>query len=138
MKNPKAEAELLMNDLVDFAEKMLNKYGEFHPFGGYLTEKGELVHIGVSPEYSWSSDKARAVAIIDSLRDLSKSGRAIACALVSNVALSDGREVSDAIQVFLEHQSGYCADVFLRYTLGDGFDVRIADVSAQRGAPAIF
>jgi hypothetical protein len=39
------EVEDLMNELIPFAQNMLTEYGEFFPFGGVVTSKGEIVHI---------------------------------------------------------------------------------------------
>lgn len=51
----KQDSEKLMNELFQFAKKMLNQYGEFHPFGGYLNNSDIVVHVGI--ESGTSQDK---------------------------------------------------------------------------------
>lgn len=138
MSSPKAQVEVLMNDLVDFAEKMLGTHGEFHPFGGYLNADEEVVHVGVSAAMSWSNDQERADALALSFRLMAQQDRPIAFGIVTNVSFSDDGASSDAIRAFLEHVSGYCADVFFHYVRsGDGV-VSIIDVTAQQGTPHLF
>lgn len=138
MSSPKAQVEVLMNDLVDFAEKMLSSHGEFHPFGGYLSKGEEVVHVGVSSDMSWSNDQERADALVSSFRSMAQQKSPIALGIVTNVSFASDGGSSDAIRVFLEHVSGYCADVFFHYVRsGDGI-VSITDVTAQQGTPHLF
>src|SRR5687768_11157673 len=38
--------EVLMNIFFPFAEELLRKYGEFHPFAGAINNEGEVVSVG--------------------------------------------------------------------------------------------
>lgn len=136
MSNSKMQAEMLMSELVEFAEKMLRSDGEFHPFGGYLNESGKVVHVGLSPEVNWTSDRHRAEALLESLRTLAQQNTPLVLGVVSNVSLASEGGSSDAIRVFLEHRSGYCADVFFHYCLAEG--VAISNITAQQGVPRLF
>lgn len=138
MSSPKAQAEILMNDLVDFAEKMLSTHGEFHPFGGYLSAEEEVVHVGVSPDTSWSNDQERADALVSSFRSMAQQKRPIAFGIVTNVSFAGDISSSDAIRAFLEHVSGYCADVFFHYVRSADGIVSITNVTAQQGVPHLF
>lgn len=138
MSSPKKQSKVLMNNIVDFAEKMLNAHGEFHPFGGYLDAQEEIVHVGLSPSGHWTSDQHRSDALAESLRSLAREKRPIAFGIVTNVSFKGDAGASDAIRVFLEHASGYCADVFFHYTLAPGHEVRINNVTAQQGLPYLF
>jgi len=138
MTTAKAQAEVLMNDLVDFAEKMLKSHGEFHPFGGYLSEEKEIVHVGLSADVQWSSDQHRANALAESLRSLTQKNQPIVLGIVTNVSLAGDADNGDAIRVFLEHKSGYCANVFFHYALRAGHDISILDSTAQQGVPQFF
>jgi len=40
---PKAECEVLMKEVLAFAERMLRDHGEFHPFGGIIQRDGGSV-----------------------------------------------------------------------------------------------
>lgn len=127
-----------MNELLDFAEKMLSTHGEFHPFGGYLSTRGEVVHVGVSSEVSWGNDQERADALVASFRSLAQQKQPIAFGIVTNVSFARQSGSSDAIRAFLEHFSGYCADVFFHYVRTEGGIVSITDITAQQGVPHIF
>ncbi len=43
--SPKIDCETLMSAVLPFAEQMLQRYGEFFPFGGAMQPDGELVHV---------------------------------------------------------------------------------------------
>jgi len=45
MSTPKAECENLMNTALPFAEQMLQKHGEFFPYGAALKENGEIASV---------------------------------------------------------------------------------------------
>jgi hypothetical protein len=47
-KMPKEELDELMIDILSFAQQMLSEHGEFFPYGGAITSKGEIIHIGAS------------------------------------------------------------------------------------------
>ncbi|MCI1729156.1 MAG: hypothetical protein LKM32_07175 [Chiayiivirga sp.] len=127
-----------MNDLVEFAEKMLITHREFHPFGGYLNEQEDVVHVGLSPEANWTDDQHRADALARSFRSLVQEKRPLAVGIVTNVWFARDTGATNAIRVFLEHRSGYCADVFFHYTLTDDRRVSITDTTAQQGLAHLF
>jgi hypothetical protein len=43
VSDPKSESEALMNEAIPFAEKMLEKHGEFYPYGYVMKPSGEIV-----------------------------------------------------------------------------------------------
>jgi len=135
---PKTEVEKLMNDLLAFAEKMLGEYGEFHPFGGYLNIAGEIVHVGVQPPSTeQATAQGRVSQLTNSFEVLAYEGKASAFAIATNVTLPLDNGRADAIKFFLEHRSGYCAEVFFRYILTDNA-VQITDITAQQGEQIFF
>jgi len=138
--NAKIESEDLMNELFDFSEKMLKEYGEFHPFGGYLNGAKQVVHVGVdATNLIGMSDKDRFDLLMDEFKSISNSGMGIAFGLVTNVLLpEDGNKKQDAIKVFVEHEDGYCADVFFTYNLLPQKNVEIIDTFAQAGTSVFF
>lgn len=138
MNIPKMQCEMLMNDLVEFSQNMLGLHGEFHPYGGYINMDESIVHVGISPEVKWESDKQRMDALLLSFIKLAGEKAPLAFGVVSNVTLSDKHNRSDAIRIFLEHISGYCADVFMHYKIIPGGVVEIVNVTAQQGIPTIF
>lgn len=138
--NPKAEVELLLNELYPFAEKMLRTYGEFNPFGGYIDATARMVHAGLEEIETEESGTEKWNRLVDGLRRIIVEKGARACGFVVNVTLprDNGVDKEDAIRVFLEHKDGYCADVFYCYSLSESYDVSITRSYAQQGVPVFF
>jgi len=136
----KQQAEELMNDLLEFAKIMLVSHGEFHPFGGYLNSKGVITQVGMDTGGSSdSSDKERAQLLRAHLAEIAKSPGTTAVGVAMNVTLRAGaHELRDAVEIDLEHRSGYSAAVFFRYRVGRDDAVEIVDVTAQAGTPGQF
>lgn len=127
-----------MKELLSFAKKMLNQHGEFHPFGGYLDDSGAVVHVGVQSNEVSLNSRQKIDLLVDSFGKFAMAGKAIAVGIVSNVTLpKDDGSTGDAIEFFLEHSDGYCAEVFFRYEAGAG-GIEITDTTAQQGRPLIF
>lgn len=135
----KKQVEALMNELLSFGETMLREHGEFHPFGGYLKASGAVVHVGVESSSDNGTPQKKVDALVGSFRQLAAQGKAIAFGIATDVELSrdDGSKV-DALKFVLEHQYGYCAEVFFRYEIGAEGDVEITDTIAQQGEPLFF
>ncbi|MCX6848356.1 MAG: hypothetical protein NTY98_05510 [Verrucomicrobia bacterium] len=112
---PKEEAERLMNELVPFAMRMLTENGCFLPFGGYINEQGEVVHLGAQiegEEHSLPSDLLRVLR--KELVDLARSGKAWATGVLFDVtvAVPPAKVKSDAIQIDLDHRGDYSVRVY--------------------------
>lgn len=136
----KAEAEKLMNELVDFAEKMLAQCGEFHPFGGYLDEAKHVVHVGVDgTALASNSGHDRLGLLTNALTSVAQARVVTAFGIVTNVSLpKDAGVTREAIKVFIEHRSGYCAEVFFIYSLANQNALKVIDTIAQAGEPIFF
>lgn len=134
--NGKADCEALMGELLEFAEKMLVEYGEFHPFGGFTQRTGAIVDVGVDMQEDGATSQEQADLLFAHMKDHDPT--AVAFCVVTNVTISDDDHgARDAVKVFLEHERGYCADVFLPYEIGAG-KVSFADVFAQQGDHVFF
>lgn len=139
-KTPKQEAEELMNACVPLAKRMLNEHGEFYPYGGCMSQNGDIIHVGAKIE---GTNKPNSEPLIDLLRnDFHKSavqGRCKATAVIFDVRipLPGSGEKTDAIQVCLDHQDGYSVEVFFPYQIEDSH-VTYSGVFAQPGKSLIF
>ena len=51
---PKADCESLLNAVLPFAQQMLDRHGEFYPYGGAMTTDGQITPIAAydGQEYS--------------------------------------------------------------------------------------
>jgi hypothetical protein len=140
MPTPKEEVEILMNHLLPFAKQMLAKYGEFYPYGGYIALDGKITHVGGQIE---GTDHPKSQRIIDLLREKLEqntgSGKLKATAVIFDVRIKPpgAEHKTDAIQVCLDHQSGYSAEVLFPYTITNG-KLLFGKTFAQKGDGKIF
>lgn len=100
----------LLNASVPFAQQMLDKHGEFFPYGVAIDSSGETRLVAGDP------DQGEQPKSVDVLQTLVKGLRAQrdelrAAAMVSDVRLSD----SDAVRVEVEHREGQALVVLLPY-----------------------
>ena len=138
----KTQAEKLMNELLDVAERLLREHGEFHPFGGYLLDDGSVTQVGLKmPTKADASGKERALQVEEALRSIGSSLAPTAIGIVSNVSVcSAGTEAYDAIEIDIEHRGGYSAEVFFGYQFQGGSEVNLkfTTTTAQAGQAGRF
>lgn len=138
--NSKVETEVLLNELYPFAERMLNKYQEFHPFGGYVNSSGKIVHVSNEDSNDDESGSEELQRLISGLKIIVAKEGARVCGFAVNVVLPEGKDGNgdiDAVRIFLEHRDGYCADVFYCYSFISN-KIFINKNYAQRGNPIFF
>ena len=117
----KQEAEVLMNDLLPLAKRLLAEFGEFHPFGGFISSEGEIVHAGASTGEEFPRGQELVELLESSLRKDARAGKIRCAAVVANVTVrrpGTGDKV-DAIEFRLDHSAGYSAHVYFPYKLLD-------------------
>jgi hypothetical protein len=136
----KIDAELLVNAILPFAEKMLTQHGEFYPYGGYTTPAGKIIEVGAKEhgeDYPRSKDLLKVLR--ESFQAMARSGKCKAAAIVFDVSIViPGSDLkSDAIQISVDHRDGYSADVFYPYQLTNG-NVVYGATFAQAGKREIF
>ena len=139
MTTPKAECENLMNAALPFAEQMLQKHGEFFPYGAALKGNGEIASVAGydGREQPPSNDIIRLLK--EGFVQGAKSGEYKATALVYDVRVtvpSTGTK-SDAIAVSLNHRDNYSVVVFFPYQLTNG-QLTFGEVFAQKGESDVF
>lgn len=116
-RTPKKEVELLMSEGLPFAESMLREHGEFYPFATVMRAEGKIQAVGITD----GEEHPDAVDVLERLLEslersaLEEGYRATAVFVHVEVPRPpDGAPVT-AVQVALEHRSGYCVDVFYPY-----------------------
>src|SRR5688500_16873813 len=119
MITPKVECEKLMGTAIQFAKQMLQKHGEFFPYGAALKANGEIASVAGydGREQPLSSDIIRLLK--QGFVQGAKSGEYTATALVCDVKviLPTSGEKSDAIAVSLNHRQNYSVVVLFPYQL---------------------
>lgn len=103
-----------------FATEMLEKHGEFFPYGAETTEAGESRMVAADPGHGERPPSGEVLAaLVEGFRRSREQLRTVA--LVSDVRL----ESSDAVRVELEHRQGQAIVVLLPYRkkrLGRGIE----------------
>jgi hypothetical protein len=64
--NPKQESDILINEVLPVAKRMLNEHGEFFPYGGYMKLNGEIVHVGAKDS---ETDRPKSKVLISILQN---------------------------------------------------------------------
>jgi hypothetical protein len=106
------ECDLLRDELLAFARTMLDRFGEFQPFGGYVVAPDRLIHVGFGSAMFNRPPCQRLLA--RELADIDAA--AVAHALVFDVHLHVPRDGMDtAIRLHLSHVGGRCMDLFIPY-----------------------
>ena len=122
MTQPKADCEKLMNWLLPFARQMLERHGEFFPFGGALRPNGEVVPVASydGSNHPLSADLIRLIK--DGFVEAARRSEYKATALVYDVKvkLPSTGETSDAIAISLNHRDNYSVIVLFPYQLKSG------------------
>ena len=128
-----------MNEVLPFAQQMLERHGEFIPYGGAMKPNGEIVSVAGydGDEFPPSQD------IIDLLKDAfraaGRSGEYKATAIVFDVRVipPGSEEKTDAVAVALDHKESYSVVVLFPYLLNNGA-VEFGQVFAEAGENDIF
>ena len=140
MMGPKEECEKLMDVLLPFALQMLERYGEFYPFGGMITRDGKIVQIGAMDD---DMDHPKSQPLIDTMvstfREKAKNGDCRATGIVVDVKVvpPDRAEKVDAIQLRMDHHDGYSVEVFFPYERR-GKNIEVQPAFASKGSSLIF
>jgi len=139
-QTPKEQLEVLMNEGIPLAEKMLREQGEFFPFGMVQKADGSVQQIGASDGREHPPPKDVAELLGRAFRRGAESGDYAATAIFMDVRTTPpgGSAKVDAVQVGLEHRSGYCVDVFFPYQRSADGTVKWGDLFASKREGSAF
>jgi len=135
----KSECEVLLNEAMPFAERMLREHGEFYPYGYEMMAAGEIKQVA---GYT-CTDHPKSQTIIDLLIDGFKEDSAVhkikATALVYDVlVVPPGASLkTDAIAVALDHRDNYSVTMIYPYVLSHG-NLTVGTPFAQKGRSMVF
>ena len=139
-KMPKEELDALMNSVLAFAQQMLSVHGEFFPFGGVMTTKGEIISIGASDGGENPPSQRLIDLMTESFQAKAKSGEYRATAIVFDVRVtvpSTGKK-SDAVEIRLDHVDRMSIEVLFPYEIDSKGKIIYGEMFAQKGASIIF
>jgi len=129
--------EQMLNSCVDFAKMMLEKHGEFYPFGAALDASGNLTSVGgyTGQERPPGPDVYRL--LLESLRAQFSNSQIIAASVAANVNIPKEYQspYPDGIRVLLECR-GFSRFIYLPYRISQS-GVTYADMIPVEVPPTI-
>ena len=139
MTSAKSESEDLMNSALPFAEQMLQKHGEFFPYGQALDVNGKVVSVSASNGKEHPPSAEIIVLLKKAFVQGASAGKYKATALIYDVRvqLPSSDIKSDAIAVSLNHKDNYSVVVFFPYKR-EGTKLIMGEVFANRGEGDVF
>ena len=140
MKTPKEECEELMGSAMPFAERMLSRHREFHPFGRAMAPDGKVIAVGAHTGIELSPSQDDIALLEEGLQEGARAGKYKATALVIDMLVTPpGKDVKqDAVAVRLDHRDRYSVIVVFPYTIGPTGDVTLEAPYAAKGEHKIF
>jgi hypothetical protein len=137
MAEPKEEIEQLLGYLLPVAEEHLNRDGEFMPYAAMLDADGAVQAVSATSTPVDAGDLL--VALHTELRGQAAEGAIRASGIAADVTLTDpdSGDVTDAVQLELDHADTEAVDVYVPYTSGDT-GVKFGDLVAAAGQAPVF
>lgn len=113
------DVKKLMKVHVSFAEEMLEKHGEFYPFGAAMRPNKSIISVSVSDEDDHPDPQTLIDGLNEAFRNGAEQGEYDATALFygGRVKLSEHLDSSDAIVVQLDHRDKISTRTYLPFEM---------------------
>jgi hypothetical protein len=125
LKELNAEAQTLMNTLMDEAQARLKAEGGFPPFAAWLGAEDAPSLLRRDEE---AGMPAREIVerLTGDLRSKADNGGVRVAALAADVRFgkAGSGDLENAVRLHIEHQDGYCADIFVPYKIRNSWRPR--------------
>jgi len=120
-----------MNALIPFAHQQLSKHREFYPFGGTMSVDGKITQSASSTGEQRPASQPLIDLLEKGFQDGAKRRLYKATAIIVDVrTIPPGKtEKQDAIEVRLDHVSGYSVKVLFSYAFSPKGDLQVAPLS---------
>src|SRR3954453_20572331 len=129
----------LLDYLVTFAQQMLDKRGEFYPFGATISSDGTLQPAAVASDDEHPESTEVLGLLETGFREQAKQNEIRAAALCADVLVRPAdSEPTDAIQVAIEHVEADPVIVLLPYTKRRLRGIEYGELTAQTGTSKVF
>jgi len=136
----RTELDGLLDPLLDLAQDMLRKHGEFFPFGATLSTTGEMsLNAGDTGDDHPPSQEVIDL-LVQAMRNEAEAGSIRAAAICYDIRYQpEGGDATDAIAISLEHRAGDRALVVQPYSKGRLTGWRFGDLAAiEPPQPRVF
>lgn len=138
MAHPDLDA--LLGSLLPFAERMLDRHGEFYPFGARMTAGGELELAAAETGAERPPVQELLDALSEGFRAQASAGaiRAAGVCYAVEIRRAEETRTTSAICVSLDHASAEAVDVFVPYRRRRFRGVKYGEPTAVRGSLRFF
>ncbi len=128
------DLEKLLNAMLPFGQQMLQKQGEFFPYGGTMSTTGEIAAEAVSDGTEQPPSQALIDLLTRAFRQKAVAGQIRAACICYDVRTipPDQTEKTDAICASLEHQTGQFVDVYLPYKKSSFGKIQFGQIFAAK------
>lgn len=113
--------EELLNHCTGFARQMIQKHGEFHPFGAMIDSSGQLAAVGADIGEEFPNGGELYTFLLSSMKSQFQKREIVACAIAANVNIPAQFQppFPDGIRVLLEC-AGFARFIYLPYQISGG------------------
>jgi hypothetical protein len=135
-----ADLHQILNSLLPFADEILQKHGEFLPFGSTMNPDGEITMIAGFEGEAHPPSQAVIEFLTETFRAQAATGQLRAAGICCDVlTIPPGEtEKCDALRASMEHQSGEAVEVFLPSKKTDEGGIQYGEMFAAQRIPEIF
>jgi hypothetical protein len=133
------DARILIENSIAVARSALAQEGRFHPFAFFVAADGRVQRLTPRRDVALPGPAESLGLLEAAFRERAQAGECRAIALVADVVIAlPGGGQSDALQVGIEHRSGYCQDFFHPYERGTGGEIRFGEPLSRRRTGSVF
>ena len=133
------DARILVENSIAVARSTLAKEGRFDPFAFFVAADGRVQR--VTPKHDVAQPAPdQAIALLQAaFRQRAEAGECRAFAVVADVVIAlPGGGQSDALQIGVEHRSGYCQNFFHPYERAPDGTLRFGEPISSRRKGVVF
>ena len=128
------DLDLLFDDLIKLAQRLLQSQGGFLPFAAVVETDGQVRYVAATNGEEYPGAKPLLEILTTELRSMAASGAIRASGICFDVLVAPNPDVTkkDAIQGRMEHSNGEAVDVFMPYVKDLAGSFRYEEVYATK------
>ena len=140
METERREIELLGDDILLTAQKLLEKQGEFIPFARVMDMKGEILFVLQDSVDEKPKSKDLVNEFISILKEIANKGGIKAAGIGMDIKISDTKtgKISDAICVKVENNKNEAIELYLPYQKSILGKINYKDLKVNIGKKEFF
>ena len=131
----RTDLDALFGFVVQSAEPLLAKHGEFYPFAATMDREGRCAGLTIEMGTEQPSSKEVQATLAAALLDRTKDGSCRAAAICVNARVTKAERAFNALIAYLEHDSGLALEVGLPYRRDALGRVTFEEIRSAKGTP---